>query len=134
MALDAPKYKFFAQYAGWAPGQLERELESNEVSFTLSLSFCGTKWRCPGLATIPPSSLSTPLGLILILPPFRSILPPPTHSPTHSLTDQVWITAACAPELVLKQVIQLPKPLWREVLELMGGEYAIMSKQQYGEL
>lgn len=59
---------------------------------------------------------------------------PPTHSPTHSLTDQVWITAACAPELVLKQVIQLPKPLWREVLELMGGEYAIMSKQQYGEL
>lgn len=76
VALDAPKYKFFAQYAGWAPGQLERELESNEV----------------------------------------------------------WITAACAPELVLKQVIQLTKPLWREVLELMGGEYAIMSKQQYGEL
>ena len=76
VALDAPKYKFFAQYAGWAPGQLERELDTNDV----------------------------------------------------------WIAAACAPELVLKQVIQLPKPLWREVLELMGGEYAIMSKQQYGEL
>jgi putative transcriptional regulator len=76
VALDAQKYKFFAQYAGWGPGQLERELETNEV----------------------------------------------------------WVAAACAPELVLKQVIQLPKPLWREVLELMGGEYAIMSKQQYGEL
>jgi len=69
-------FKFFAQYAGWAPGQLEMELERNDV----------------------------------------------------------WITAACAPELVLKQVIQLPKPLWREVLELMGGEYATMSRQKYGEL
>jgi len=76
VAIDAPKYKFFAQYAGWAPGQLESELD----------------------------------------------------------TDQVWIAAACSPELVLKQVIQLPKPLWREVLELMGGEYATMSKEQYGEL
>uniref|UniRef100_A0A7S3E292 Transcriptional regulator n=1 Tax=Chloropicon laureae TaxID=464258 RepID=A0A7S3E292_9CHLO len=76
VALDAPKYKFFAQYAGWAPGQLERELETNSV----------------------------------------------------------WIAAACSPEIVLKQVIQLPKPLWREVMELLGGEYALMSKQQYGEL
>merc|ERR1711959_61095 len=75
VALDAPKYKFFAQYAGWAPGQLERELETNEV----------------------------------------------------------WIAAACAPELILKQVIQLPKPLWREILELMGSPYYEMSKKQYGE-
>lgn len=75
VALDAPKYKFFAQYAGWAPGQLETELETNDV----------------------------------------------------------WIAAACAPELILKQVIQLPKPLWREILELMGSPYYEMSKKQYGE-
>jgi len=41
--------------------------------------------------------------------------------------------ASTAKEVVLKPVIQLPKPLWREVLELMGGEYAEASKKTYGE-
>lgn len=41
--------------------------------------------------------------------------------------------AACAKELVLKPVIQLPKPLWREILELMGGEYAECSRRAYSD-
>jgi hypothetical protein len=31
---------------------------------------------------------------------------------------------------VLKQCLQLPKPLWREVMELMGGEYAATSRRE----
>jgi len=44
-----------------------------------------------------------------------------------------WYCAACAKELVLKPVIQLPKPLWREILELMGGEYAECSRRAYSD-
>jgi hypothetical protein len=39
-------------------------------------------------------------------------------------------TAAAARSLVLKQCLQLPKPLWREVMELMGGEYADTSRRE----
>ena len=35
---------------------------------------------------------------------------------------------ACARSLALKQCIQLPKPLWHEVLELCGGDLARISK------
>jgi len=35
---------------------------------------------------------------------------------------------ACARSLVLKQCIQLPKPLWHEVMELCGGELKEISK------
>ena len=35
---------------------------------------------------------------------------------------------ACARPIVLKQCIQLPKPLWHEVLELCGGELKELSK------
>lgn len=35
---------------------------------------------------------------------------------------------ACARALALKQCIQLPKPLWHEVLELCGGDLARISK------
>lgn len=34
---------------------------------------------------------------------------------------------ACARSVVLKQCIQLPKPLWHEVIELCGGEYVELS-------
>ncbi len=37
-------------------------------------------------------------------------------------------TIACARPIILKQCIQLPKPLWHEVLELCGGELMEMSK------
>lgn len=40
------------------------------------------------------------------------------------IQEGCWHTAAAARPLVLKQCLQLPVPLWREVLGLMGGEYA----------
>ena len=45
----------------------------------------------------------------------------------------MWFPVAGAKELALKQVIQLPKPLWREVLELCGGELAEISAKAYRE-
>jgi hypothetical protein len=38
---------------------------------------------------------------------------------------------ACARPIVLKQCIQLPKPLWHEVLELCGGELGEISKLEF---
>ena len=43
----------------------------------------------------------------------------------------VWYPVSAAKELSLKQVIQLPKPLWREVSELCGGELADMAVRAY---
>ncbi len=37
-------------------------------------------------------------------------------------------TIACGRPVILKQCIQLPKPLWHEILELCGGELMEMSK------
>ena len=37
-------------------------------------------------------------------------------------------TIACARPIILKQCIQLPKPLWHEVMELCGGELMEISK------
>ena len=45
----------------------------------------------------------------------------------------VWYPVACSKQLALKQVIQLPKPLWREVLELCGDELGEAAKRAYGE-
>jgi putative transcriptional regulator len=45
----------------------------------------------------------------------------------------VWHPVACSKQLALKQVIQLPKPLWREVSELVGGEMEAESRRAYGE-
>lgn len=45
----------------------------------------------------------------------------------------VWYPVACSKQLALKQVIQLPKPLWREVSELVGGEMEAESRRAYGE-
>lgn len=39
--------------------------------------------------------------------------------------------AASSRSLLLKQVIELPTPLWVEVLSLMGGEYAALAREQY---
>jgi putative transcriptional regulator len=45
----------------------------------------------------------------------------------------VWYVAASAKELVLKPVIKLPKPLYREILELMGGEYSETARKAFSE-
>lgn len=42
-----------------------------------------------------------------------------------------WFTAACSRSLVLKSALQLPVPLWSEVLQLMGGEYAELARDSY---
>eukprot|EP00850_Spirogloea_muscicola_P023512 SM000363S13636 [mRNA] locus=s363:75177:79012:+ [translate_table: standard] len=52
----------------------------------------------------------------------------------RELQAGVWFLGSCSTNLVLKQCIRLPKPLWREVLELMGGQYAEASRRAYGEL
>lgn len=40
---------------------------------------------------------------------------------------------ACSRPLVLKQCIQLPKPLWHEVLEFCGGELKEISKLEFAK-
>lgn len=40
-------------------------------------------------------------------------------------------TAACSRSLVLKECLQLPTPLWREMLLLMGGPYTAVAEQEY---
>ncbi|PNW84162.1 hypothetical protein CHLRE_04g223700v5 [Chlamydomonas reinhardtii] len=42
-----------------------------------------------------------------------------------------WYTAACSRSLVLKSALQLPVPLWREVLQLMGGQYSEVASEGY---
>ena len=44
-----------------------------------------------------------------------------------SVADGAWIAAACSSSLVLRQSGGLITPLWHEVLDLCGGEYAEMS-------
>lgn len=43
----------------------------------------------------------------------------------------VWLTAAASRSLILKPCLQLPTPLWTEVLMLMGGEAAQMAKDAW---
>ncbi|PNH07457.1 hypothetical protein TSOC_006081, partial [Tetrabaena socialis] len=42
-----------------------------------------------------------------------------------------WYCAAASRSLVLKPSLQLPVPLWREVLQLMGGQYAGVARDGY---
>lgn len=47
----------------------------------------------------------------------------------HAAAVMCRYTAAASRPLVLKQVLQLPKPLWKEVLTYMGGEYATVAAE-----
>jgi putative transcriptional regulator len=47
--------------------------------------------------------------------------------------DGAWWPVASAVPLVLKPVLQLPKPLWCEVLELCGGTLAMIARETYQE-
>ncbi|KAH7280087.1 hypothetical protein KP509_37G051900 [Ceratopteris richardii] len=69
------QYRWFARYAGWGPGQLEREV-------------------------------------------------------SHG----VWYLASCSKDIIMKPCLNLPKPLWREVLEYMGNPYIDISRRTYGEI
>ncbi|CAM6097365.1 unnamed protein product [Calypogeia fissa] len=46
----------------------------------------------------------------------------------------VWYLASGSRDIVTNQCIRLKRPLWRQVLELMGGEYSLISKRAYGEI
>ena len=43
----------------------------------------------------------------------------------------LWQPAACARPVALKQCLALPKPLWHEVMELVGGDCAEFSKFEF---
>ena len=45
-----------------------------------------------------------------------------------------WVAAACSPELILNTVSYWEKPLWRLVLEVMGGRHALISRELCDEL
>ena len=40
----------------------------------------------------------------------------------------LWQCAACARPVALKQCLALPKPLWHEVMELLGGDAEMLSQ------
>jgi len=42
-----------------------------------------------------------------------------------------WSAVACARPIALKQCLGLPKPLWHEVMELCGGESALLSRLEF---
>lgn len=42
-----------------------------------------------------------------------------------------WYTAAASRPIILKQCLQLPVPLWREVMSLMGDDFLLTAKQEY---
>lgn len=100
----------------------------------------------PGIYTA--RSAATALRISLVLPPplSRPALPPAlaqldfrffcgvvAWQPGELEKDVAagaWHTAACSRLLVLKQCLQLPTPLWREVMCLMGGRYAEQAREQ----
>eukprot|EP00183_Erythrolobus_madagascarensis_P006797 CAMPEP_0185844386 /NCGR_PEP_ID=MMETSP1354-20130828/573_1 /TAXON_ID=708628 /ORGANISM="Erythrolobus madagascarensis, Strain CCMP3276" /LENGTH=346 /DNA_ID=CAMNT_0028544041 /DNA_START=113 /DNA_END=1153 /DNA_ORIENTATION=- len=68
--VDLSKVRFFSGYCGWAPGQLEREIENG-----------------------------------------------------------VWFLAASSANVVTAQCLNLKRPLWRQVLDMLGGSYAQIARQ-----
>ena len=45
-----------------------------------------------------------------------------------------WYCAATSPELILKSSVDCVVPLWKEVMQLMGGKYALISRAIYDDL
>ena len=44
------------------------------------------------------------------------------------------MAAACGKELVLNSASHWDRPLWRQVLEVMGGRHGLIGREQCGEL
>lgn len=47
------------------------------------------------------------------------------------ISGGMWQPAACARPIALKQCLSLPKPLWHEVMELVGGNCATLSRFEF---
>ena len=45
-----------------------------------------------------------------------------------------WVAAACSKDLILKPAAYWEQPLWRLVLEVMGGKFALISRNLCGDL
>ena len=45
-----------------------------------------------------------------------------------------WVAAACSKDLILKPAQYWEQPLWRLVLEVMGGKFALISRNLCGDL
>mmetsp|Transcript_53569 Transcript_53569/g.86703 ORF Transcript_53569/g.86703 Transcript_53569/m.86703 type:complete len:350 (-) Transcript_53569:98-1147(-) len=50
------------------------------------------------------------------------------------MAEGKWVAAACSKELILKTGDYWQKPLWRLVLEVMGGKFALMSRYLSSDL
>lgn len=49
----------------------------------------------------------------------------------QQILQGAWVSAACSRAMVLKACLQLPVPLWREVMTLMGGEWHSAARAAY---
>jgi hypothetical protein len=67
-------------------------------------------------------------------PPHPCAFTPRARARALQIDAGKWFVAATSVNVVLKQCIGLPVPLWREVLSLMGGKYGIISRLAYGDL
>jgi len=45
-----------------------------------------------------------------------------------------WVASACSKELILNSPDSWDRPLWRLVLELMGGKFALISRYLSADL
>ena len=50
------------------------------------------------------------------------------------MASHKWVAAACSKELLLKAPDAWDRPLWRLVLELMGGKFALISRYLSADL
>eukprot|EP00960_Hanusia_phi_P019193 566232-Hanusia_phi.AAC.2 len=122
-------FKFFYRYTRWVRGQLEVTAQLEQAKADEMNVGGGKGWQVvyrggelrshlpqsfTGKSVPPPPSLS-------LLPSFAP-LPPPSFTPSSS-SHRPAVTAC-----------KESKPLWKEVLELMGGRYSLISKAAFNEL
>lgn len=50
------------------------------------------------------------------------------------MASHKWVASACSKELIVKAPNAWDKPLWRMVLELMGGKFALISRYLSADL
>lgn len=123
-------FKFMLHLCGWAPGQLEDEIQrgvwmpvatSTNVRFLhCLLQVCVVILPCN---LFPIFVLEASLVLLLKkLTRSRRNAPPAPRS-LHALL-----------QVILKHCISLPVPMWREVMTLMGPKYGLLARDTYDDL